>query len=74
MRTLLHLSTVTLTALVHMATIAVVFGAMAAIYSQSLKTGLLVAVGALGAGVLGFAYSVWKIHGPTQKASLAAPP
>jgi len=71
MRTLLHVSSVTLTALVHMATVGVTFGALAAIYSQSVKTGLLVATAALSAGVMGFAYSVWRIHRP-PKAALAA--
>ena len=40
---------------------AVVLGALGAIYSQSIATGLLVALAALIAGVSGFAYSLWKI-------------
>ena len=63
MSTFIHISTVTLTAVVHIASIAVVLGALAAIYSQSIATGLLVALGALIAGVSGFSYSVWKIGG-----------
>ena len=62
MRTFLHLSTVTLTALVHIASMAVVLGALAAIYSQSIRTGLLVALAALISGSAGFAYSVYKIQ------------
>jgi hypothetical protein len=64
MRTLVHVSTVMLTALVHIASIAVALGAVATIYSQSICTGLLVALVALIAGILGFGYSVWKIHQP----------
>ena len=63
MRTLVHISALTLTAVVHIASIAVVLGAIAAIYSQSIRTGLLVALGALIAGISGFSYSVWKIGG-----------
>lgn len=64
MRTLLHISTVTLTALVHIASIAVALGAIGAIYSQSIRTGLLVTLAALIAGVSGYSYSVWRIHQP----------
>ena len=64
MRTILHFSTVTLTAVVHLASVAVALGAMAAIYSQSIKTALLVAAAALVAGLVGFGYSVWKLHKP----------
>ena len=73
MRTFLHVSTLTLTAVVHMASIAVALGAMAAIYSQSIKTGVLVTTGALVAGIVGFSYSLWKIHKPMGKVPLAAP-
>jgi len=72
MRTFLHLSTVTLTALVHIASMAVVLGALAAIYSQSIRTGLLVALAALISGSAGFAYSVYKIHHPLRGGSLIA--
>ena len=72
MRTFLHLSTVTLTALVHIASMAVVLAALAAIYSQSIRTGLLVALAALISGSAGFAYSVYKIHLPVRDGSLAA--
>jgi hypothetical protein len=64
MRTFLQISTVTLTALVHIASIAVALGASAAIYSQSIGTGLLATLVALIAGVSAFSYSVWKIHQP----------
>jgi hypothetical protein len=64
MRTFLQISTVTLTALVHIASIAVALGAIAAIYSQSIGTGLLATLAALIAGVSAFSYSVWKIHQP----------
>jgi hypothetical protein len=72
MRTFLHLSTVTLTALVHIASMAVVLAALAAIYSQSIRTGLLVALAALISGSAGFAYSVYKIHHPLRGGSLIA--
>jgi hypothetical protein len=62
MRTLAHVSTA-LTAVVHIASMAVLLGALAAIYSQSIATGLLVAFAALIAGLSGFSYSVWKISG-----------
>jgi hypothetical protein len=71
MRTLVHVSTVTLTAVVHIASIAVLLGALAAIYSQSIATGLLVAFAALIAGVSGFSYSVWKISGSLPSRSSA---
>jgi len=73
MRAFLHASTLTLTAVVHMASIAVALGAMAAVYSQSIKTGVLVTAGALVAGIVGFGYSLWKIHKPSLKVPLAAP-
>jgi hypothetical protein len=73
MRAFLHVSTLTLTAVVHMASIAVALGAMAAVYSQSIKTGVLVTAGALVAGIVGFGYSLWKIHKPNLKVPLAAP-
>jgi hypothetical protein len=72
MRTFLHLSTVTLTALVHIASMAVVLGALAAIYSQSIRTGLLVALAALISGSAGFGYSVYQIHQPLRGGSLIA--
>ena len=62
MRALLHVSSVTLTAAVHLASMAVALGAISAIYSQSIRTGLLVTAGALIAGLVGFIYSAWKIH------------
>jgi len=71
MRSLVHLSAVTLTAVVHIASMAVVLGALAAIHSQSIKTGVLVTIGALIAGVAGFLYSVWKIHPIPSKPSAA---
>ena len=51
---------------------AVVLGALAAIYSQSIRTGLLVALAALISGSAGFAYSVYKMHQPLRGGSLIA--
>ena len=72
MRTFLHISAVTLTAVLHLASVAVVLGAAATIYSQTILTGFLVAAAALIAGTVGFAYSVWKIHKPAPKGPLTA--
>ena len=61
MRTALHVSTETLTAVVYIASFAVVFGAFATIYAQSLRTGLLIWGTAFISGTLGFIYSVWRL-------------
>ncbi len=72
MRNFVQVSTVTLAAIVHIASVAVVLGALAAVYSQSIATGLLVTLGALIAGICGFCYSLWKLHLPTPDRPPAA--
>jgi hypothetical protein len=72
MGTFVRVSTVTLTAFVHIASVAVVLGALAAVYSQSIATGLLVTLGALIAGICAFCYSLWKMHRPMPNRPSAA--
>jgi len=62
MRIMLRVSAETLTALVYIASFAVVVGAFATIYTQSLRTSLLIAATAFISGSLGFAYSVWRLY------------
>jgi hypothetical protein len=64
MHSLLYMSGRTATAVINIATLAVVFGAAAAIYSQTLETGLLVAAAAFLSGVLAFFYTAWQLYRP----------
>jgi hypothetical protein len=64
MRTALRVSAETLIAVVYIASFAVVLGTFATIYTQSLRTSLLITVTAFISGSLGFAYSVWRLYGP----------
>jgi hypothetical protein len=68
MRTALYVCSETLTALVNMGSFAVLIGALAAVYSQSVRTGFLVASFTFIATSLGFAYSVWRFHRPRSPA------
>ena len=69
MRTALRVSTETLTAVVYIASVAVVVGAFVTIYAQSLRTGLLIAGTAFISGTLGFIYSVWRLYRPRWQVS-----
>ena len=62
MRTALRVSTETLIAVVYIASFAVVVGAFATIYAQSLRIGLLIAGTVFISGTLGFVYSVWRLY------------
>ena len=62
MRTALRVSTETLIAVVYIASFAVVVGAFATIYAQSLRTGFLIASTVFISGTLGFVYSVWRLY------------
>ena len=64
MRKALRVSTEILTAVVYIASFAVVVGAIVTIYAQSLRTGLLIAGTAFFSGTLGFIYSAWRLHRP----------
>ena len=64
MRTALHVSAETLTALVYIASFAVAVGTFATIYTQSLRTSSLIAATTLISGILGFAYSIWRLYRP----------
>jgi hypothetical protein len=64
MRKALRVSTEILTAVVYIASFAVVVGAIVTIYAQSLRTGLLIAGTAFFSGALGFIYSVWRLYRP----------
>ena len=70
MRAVLYVSGQTVMALINLASFAVVFGMLAAIYTQSLKTGLTVAGTAFIAGGLGFIYSVWLLYRPGSRPPL----
>jgi hypothetical protein len=70
MRAVLHVSGQTLIALINIASFAVVVGMFAAIYTQSLRTGLVIAVTTFIAGGLGFAYSIWLLYRPRSGAPL----
>jgi hypothetical protein len=62
MQRALHVSAETLTAVVYIASFAVVVGTFATIYTQSLRTSLLIAATAFVSGTLGFVYSVWRLY------------
>jgi hypothetical protein len=64
MRAMLHVSAEALTAVLYIASFAVVVGAIAMIYTQSLRTGLLIAGTAFISGTLGFAYCAWRLYRP----------
>jgi hypothetical protein len=68
----LRVSTVTATVSVYIASVAVVLGALATVYSQSILTGLLVAVGALIAGVSAYCFGLWMPHQPMPNRPSAA--
>ena len=64
MRTAVHVSAETLTAIVYIASFAVVVGTFPLIYTQSLRTSFLIAATAFVSGTMGFAYSVWRLYRP----------
>jgi hypothetical protein len=64
MRTALRVSRETLTALVNIASLTVIVGTVVAIYTQSIRTGLLIAGTAYASAALGFMYSVWRLYRP----------
>jgi hypothetical protein len=70
MRAVLHVSGQTVMALINIASFAVVLGMLAAIYTQSLRTGLTVAGTAFIAGGVGFAYSIWLLYRPGARPPL----
>ena len=72
MRTVLHVSAETLTALLYIASAAVVLGSVVIIYTQTFRTGLLFAATAFISGALGFLYSVWRLYRPRAPLSLRA--
>jgi hypothetical protein len=71
-RTVLHVSAETLTALLYIATAAVVLGSGVIIYTQNLRTGLLIAATAFISAALGFFYSVWRLYRPRPLLPLRA--
>src|SRR5262245_41059040 len=64
MRTALHVSRETLLALINIGSFAVVVGAAAAIYTQSLRTGLLLLGTFFISAALGFLYCLWRFYRP----------
>jgi hypothetical protein len=66
-RTALHVSAEALTAVVYIASFAVLVGTFATIYTQSLRVSLLVAATAFISGTLGFAYSIWRLYRPNGR-------
>jgi hypothetical protein len=65
--TLLHATSDTATALLHVASIAVAVGAVAAIYTQQLRYGLIVCVGTLLFAGAGFGFSLWRTYRPRPR-------
>ncbi len=72
MRTVLHVSAETLTALLYIASAAVVLGSVVVIYTQNFRTGLLIAATAFISAALGFFYSVWRLYRPRTLLPLRA--
>jgi hypothetical protein len=70
MRTTLRVSAEALTALVNIASFAVLVGAVVAIRTQSLWTGLVAACTVFGSGALGFLYGVWRLYRPRSRHAL----
>jgi hypothetical protein len=54
--------TMTLTVVINLATVAVALGTFAVIYTQSFLTGLLVMLAGLISGIVGYGYSIWRVH------------
>lgn len=52
------------------ASMAVVIGAAASVYTQRLRDGLLVALGAFLFGCAGLAYGVWRTHFSRRRPTL----
>jgi FtsH-binding integral membrane protein len=71
-RTVLHVSAETLTALLYIASAAVVLGSVVVIYTQNFRTGLLIAATAFISAALGFFYSVWRLYRPRTLLPLRA--
>ena len=69
MRTTLRVSAETLTGVVYIASFAIIVGSLAAIHTQSLRTGLMILGTAFFSGCLGFIYSVWRLYRPHWGAS-----
>jgi FtsH-binding integral membrane protein len=68
----LHVSAETLTALLYIASAAVVLGSVVVIYTQNFRTGLLIAATAFISAALGFFYSVWRLYRPRTLLPLRA--
>ncbi len=66
MHTLFYVSGQTVMALINMATLAVILGALAAIYTHDILTGLLVLAAAFISGTVGFGYSMWRLYRPRR--------
>ena len=64
MRTALHVSKETLTALVNIATLAIVVGSLVAVRTQSMRIGLAIGATVYVSASLGFLYSVWRLYRP----------
>ena len=64
MRTALHVSKETATALVNIATLAIVVGSLVAVRTQSMRTGLAIGATVYVSASLGFLYSVWRLYRP----------
>jgi hypothetical protein len=61
--TFLHATSDTATAMLHTGSIATAVGAAAAIYTQSLRYGLIVGVSVLVFAATGFGFSLWRTYG-----------
>jgi hypothetical protein len=65
--TFLHATSDTATALLHIASISVAAGAVAAACTARLRVGLIVGVCALIVAAAGFGLSLWRIYGPSTR-------
>jgi exosortase/archaeosortase len=60
----IHVSKETLTALVNIATLAIVVGSIVAVRTQSLRLALAIGATVYVSASLGFLYSVWRLYRP----------
>jgi hypothetical protein len=65
--TFLHATSDTATALLHVASIAIAAGAIAAACTARLRIGVIVGACALIVAAAGFGFSLWRTYGPSTR-------
>jgi hypothetical protein len=65
--TWLHATSDTATAVLHVASISVAVGAVAAACTQQLRYGIIVAIAAFVCAGAGFGFHLWRTYGPPQR-------